>query len=105
MCDVSVEMLLLGRLLGLPTATILMRGRRDDGAHALGYDVARHHRVVHVRALGLPDGQIDFWALRHLRAQLGVEVFLGRIKNLLDADSTNNLLGLLGDQDGGASSA
>jgi len=38
--DVSVEMLLLGRLLGLPTATILMRGRREDRAHALAYDTA-----------------------------------------------------------------
>lgn len=38
--DVSVEMLLLGRLLGLPTVAVLQPGRRDDRAHALGYDSA-----------------------------------------------------------------
>jgi hypothetical protein len=38
--DVSVEMLLLGRLCSVPTVAMAMRGRRDDAPHALGYDVA-----------------------------------------------------------------
>jgi hypothetical protein len=38
--DVSVEMLLLGRLLGLPTVAVLQPGRRSDRAHLLGYRTA-----------------------------------------------------------------
>ncbi|WP_336921948.1 hypothetical protein [Aquipuribacter sp. SD81] len=38
--DVSVEMLLLGRLLGLPTVAVLQPGVRDDPAHHLGYATA-----------------------------------------------------------------
>ena len=38
--DVSVEMLLLGRLLGLPTVAVLQPGERTDPAHALGYATA-----------------------------------------------------------------
>jgi len=39
--DVSVEMLLLARLCSVPTVTFAMRGRRDDRAHILGYDISR----------------------------------------------------------------
>ena len=38
--DVSVEMLVLGRLCSVPTVAMSMRGRRLDRPHALGYDVA-----------------------------------------------------------------
>lgn len=38
--DVSVEMLLLGRLLGLPTVAVLQPGERSDPAHVLGYSTA-----------------------------------------------------------------
>ncbi len=38
--DVSVEMLLLGRLLGLPTVAVLQPGDRTDPAHVLGYTTA-----------------------------------------------------------------
>ena len=38
--DVSVEMLLLGRLLGLPTVAVLQPGDRTDPAHVLGYSTA-----------------------------------------------------------------
>lgn len=38
--DVSVEMLLLARLLGVATVAVLQPGRREDRAHLLGYDTA-----------------------------------------------------------------
>ena len=38
--DVSVEMLLLGRLCSVPTVTVGMRGSREDRPHSLGFDVA-----------------------------------------------------------------
>ena len=38
--DVSVEVLVLARLLSIPPVAVAMRGRRLDRAHALGYDVA-----------------------------------------------------------------
>jgi hypothetical protein len=38
--DVSVEMLLLGRLCSVTTVAMGMRGSREDGPHSVGYDVA-----------------------------------------------------------------
>lgn len=38
--DVSVEVTLLGRLLGVPVATVLMAGDRSDRPHQLAHDVA-----------------------------------------------------------------
>lgn len=38
--DVSVEVLLLARLLSIPPVTLALRGDRLDRAHALGYDVS-----------------------------------------------------------------
>ncbi len=38
--DVSVEVTLLCRLLGVPTVVAAMRGQRDDGPHVLAYDAA-----------------------------------------------------------------
>lgn len=38
--DVSVEVILLGRLLGVPTVAIAQPGRRDDGPHRLGLGAA-----------------------------------------------------------------
>lgn len=38
--DVSVEMLLLARLLGVATVAVVQPGVRDDAAHRLGYDTA-----------------------------------------------------------------
>ncbi|MDQ4038950.1 MAG: hypothetical protein M3313_11545 [Actinomycetota bacterium] len=38
--DVSVEVLLLTRLLSIPPVAVAMRGRRLDRPHALGYDVS-----------------------------------------------------------------
>lgn len=38
--DVSVEVTLLGRLLGVPTVVMAMRGQRDDAPHVSAYDAA-----------------------------------------------------------------
>ena len=38
--DVSVEIVLLSRLHGVPTLAVVLPGRRDDAAHALGFEVA-----------------------------------------------------------------
>lgn len=38
--DVSVEVLLLARLLSIPSVAVALRGERRDRPHALGYDVA-----------------------------------------------------------------
>ena len=38
--DVSVELVLLSRLHGVPTLAVVLPGRRDDPAHALGFEVA-----------------------------------------------------------------
>jgi hypothetical protein len=38
--DVSVEVLLLGRLLGVPTVGVVMAGDRSDTPHQTGYDAA-----------------------------------------------------------------
>ena len=38
--DVSIEVLLLARLLSIPPVAVAMRGQRMDRAHALGYDAA-----------------------------------------------------------------
>lgn len=38
--DVSMEVLLLARLHGVPTIAVLLPGRRGDRAHVLGHDVA-----------------------------------------------------------------
>ncbi|ROS26068.1 glycosyltransferase [Cellulomonas sp. PhB150] len=38
--DTSVEVALLGRLLGVPTVVVTQPGRRDDAAHALGFAAA-----------------------------------------------------------------
>ncbi|MGW0658466.1 glycosyltransferase [Streptodolium elevatio] len=38
--DVSVEMLCLARLMGIPSIAVAMRGTRTDPAHQLGYDLA-----------------------------------------------------------------
>jgi hypothetical protein len=54
--DVSVEMLLLGRLLGLATVAVLQPGDRDDRAHRLGYDTAA--------ALLAPFPRPSSWLLR-----------------------------------------
>ena len=40
--DVSVEALILARLLSVPPVAVLQRGLRDDRAHAAGYDAAVH---------------------------------------------------------------
>lgn len=40
MIDVSAEVTALSRLLGVPTATVLMPGDRSDRAHELAYDLA-----------------------------------------------------------------
>ncbi len=38
--DVSVEVLLLARLLSIPSVAVALRGPRQDRPHAIGYDVA-----------------------------------------------------------------
>ena len=38
--DVSVELVLLSRLHGVPTVGVVLPGRRGDAAHALGFEVA-----------------------------------------------------------------
>ena len=38
--DVSVELVLLSRLHGVPTLAVVLPGRRGDAAHALGFEVA-----------------------------------------------------------------
>ncbi|WP_134768687.1 glycosyltransferase [Nocardioides sp. 1609] len=48
--DVSVEVLLLARLHGVPTVGVVLPGRRDDAAHLLGLEVA--------------DALVAFWPTR-----------------------------------------
>lgn len=38
--DVSVEVVVLARLFGIPVVTVALPGKRDDAAHQLGYDLA-----------------------------------------------------------------
>lgn len=73
--DVSVEVSLLARLHGVPTAIVLQRGRRDDAPHRLAFAQTRallapwtaeshlpedgpdHPRLVHVGAISRFDGR------------------------------------------------
>ena len=48
--DVSVEVLLLARLHGVPTVAVVLPGRRDDAAHTFG--------------LGTADALVGFWPAR-----------------------------------------
>ncbi|MCY4724712.1 glycosyltransferase [Nocardioides sp. STR2] len=59
--DVSVEVLLLARLHGIPAVGVVLPGRRDDPAHLLGLGVAEAlvgfwPRTAHDMTPGLPDG-------------------------------------------------
>jgi hypothetical protein len=38
--DVSVEVAVLTRLMGIPVVTVAMHGKRDDRAHQIGYDLS-----------------------------------------------------------------
>jgi hypothetical protein len=58
--DVSVEVLLLARLHGIPAVGVVLPGRRDDPAHLLGLGVAEAlvgfwPRAAHDMTPGLPD--------------------------------------------------
>ena len=58
--DVSVEVLLLARLHGIPAVGVVLPGRRDDRAHLLGFGVAEAlvgfwPRAAHDMTPGLPD--------------------------------------------------
>ena len=58
--DVSVEVLLLARLHGVPAVGVVLPGRRDDGAHLLGFGVAEAlvgfwPRTARDMTPGLPD--------------------------------------------------
>ncbi len=58
--DVSVEVLLLARLHGIPAVGVVLPGRRDDGAHLLGLGVAETlvgfwPPTAHDMTPGLPD--------------------------------------------------
>ncbi len=58
--DVSVEVLLLARLHGIPAVGVVLPGRRDDRAHLLGFGIAEAlvgfwPRTAHDMAPGLPD--------------------------------------------------
>ena len=58
--DVSVEVLLLARLHGIPALGVVLPGRRDDPAHLLGLGVAEAlvgfwPRTAHDMTPGLPD--------------------------------------------------
>lgn len=57
--DVSVEILLLSRLLSVPAVSIALRGRRTDPAHALGYDIAS--LVVAPWPEAMNDGALAGW--------------------------------------------
>ncbi|WP_245851987.1 glycosyltransferase family 2 protein [Mobilicoccus massiliensis] len=59
--DVSVEVTLLARLLGLPVVVVAMRGYRNDRPHTLAYDAARLLLAPWPAALpepGLPGGPV-----------------------------------------------
>lgn len=63
--DVSVEVALLARLLGVPAVLVAQRGRRDDAAHALAYAqadaiVAPWTAVTHLPDSGLPEDRLHF---------------------------------------------
>lgn len=57
--DVSVEVLLLARLHGVPTVAVVLPGRRDDRAHAVG--------------LGAADALVGFWPPRAAGMAVGLE--------------------------------
>lgn len=54
--DVSVEVAILARLLGVPTVLIAQRGRRDDAAHTLAYAQADAIAAPWTAQTHLPDG-------------------------------------------------
>jgi Glycosyltransferase family 28 C-terminal domain len=57
MADVSVEVSLLARLMGIPAVTMVLPGRRDDPVHQLGYAVAQTLIAPWPEAIpGLADG-------------------------------------------------
>ena len=63
--DVSVEVAVLARLLGVPTVVIVQRGRRDDAPHALAYAqaaaiAAPWTAVTHAPESALPAGRLHF---------------------------------------------
>lgn len=53
--DVSVELTVLLRTLGVPTVTLAMPGNRPDRPHALGYDIATQVVAAWPAGLGDPD--------------------------------------------------
>jgi hypothetical protein len=62
--DVSVEVLLLTRLHGIPAVAVVLPGRRDDPAHLLGLGVAEAlvgfwPRTARGMSPGLPDELVD----------------------------------------------
>jgi UDP-N-acetylglucosamine:LPS N-acetylglucosamine transferase len=63
--DVSVEVALLGRLLGVPTVIVAQRGLRTDGPHRRAYDaasgiVAPWSAGSHLPGEGPPDERLTF---------------------------------------------
>jgi UDP-N-acetylglucosamine:LPS N-acetylglucosamine transferase len=63
--DVSVEVALLARLLGVPTVLVAQRGRRRDAPHRRAYAaadavVAPWTREAHLSGDGLPEGRVSF---------------------------------------------
>ncbi len=64
-CDVSVEVALLARLLGVPTVLVAQRGRRTDAPHQLAFAqaaaiAAPWTAATHQAGDGLPDGRVRF---------------------------------------------
>lgn len=74
--DVSVEVVLLARLLGVPTIVMAQPGHRDDGPHALAF------RAATCIIAPWPDGALDLDHLRPVRDKVvhtgGISRFEGR---------------------------
>ncbi|WP_285027876.1 glycosyltransferase [Plantibacter sp. ME-Dv--P-122b] len=77
--DVSVEVVLLARLLGVPTVVVAQPGNRDDGPHALAFHAAS--RIV----APWPHGVLD---LEHLRAVQHKVVYTGGISRFEGRERT-----------------
>lgn len=77
--DVSVEVLLLARLLSIPSVAVALRGERRDRPHALGYDVAS--RIVAPWPWDTHGDELQQWL--HKTVWVGaVSRFDGRVREI-----------------------
>jgi predicted glycosyltransferase len=88
--DVSVEVVLLARLLGVPTVVMAQPGHRDDGPHALAF------RAASTIIAPWPRGVLDLEHLRPVQDKVvytgGISRFEGRERSAADAGRDGVLL-------------